>query len=47
MAHTSPVMRAKNRRREREIASGSRAKAAAQDQLLKADASGRNVTEED
>ena len=40
-------MRTKNRRCEREIESGNRAKESAQDQLLKADVSGRMVTEED
>ena len=40
-------MRAINRRRKREIASGSWAEAGTQNQLLKADASGRIVTEED
>ena len=40
-------MWAKNRRRKREIASGSRVEAAFQNQLLKANASGRIVTDED
>ena len=47
MAATPPVTWAKKKRRKREIACGSRAKAAAQNQLLKADANGRSVTEED
>ena len=47
MAASLSVMWAKNRRRKREIESGSRAEVAAQNQLLKADASGRIITEED
>ena len=41
---TTPVVEAEDRK---EIESGSRAEAAAQYQLLKADASGRRVPEED
>ena len=47
MAAPLPVMWAKNRGRIREISKRSWAEAAAQDQILKADASGRNITEED